>query len=1217
MKTIQDLFDKARAIDRPIVAVINYAADAEELLAREISEYEITDSLARHYERFMTNLDAGFKGGGHHEVSVWVSGFYGSGKSSFTKYLGFALDPQRTIGAEPFRVHLANQLPTAALRQQLTTLAKNFPATVIMIDLAAVAAAQMAADGISRIVYHKVLEWAGYSRDEKISLLELMLERDGRKGEFIDAIAAEGFDWSELQNDLLAANAVVGRIACQLYPKLWKDPASFSRTRIDSTMGEDERLREVLSLIERRTGSPRVIFILDEVGQFIEGTDRLITNLQGLAENLKNIGKGQAWLVATAQQTLPVTGPLFKLQARFPDPLRIDIESTDIREITYRRLLRKSPEASQLLEKLFQNHAGAIASGTQLKNTRHVSSEVDAASFSRLYPFLPQHFNILMELLRSLARSTGGIGLRSTLKVIQDGLIDLNGMQNGKALAKQPIGRLATADLFFDTLRNDIERANRPLVETVNRVRLAYGGDSLELRVAKTIAVLQLVEGFPVSAHNVGSMLFADASAAPLHGEVSAAVQRMLEDTALPLAEIEGSLRFMSEAISGILAEEQTIAPTPSDYLTILNEVLRDQIFSPEPGTRLEGTKQVKAQVKLVHGTMPMAVTHSREDVEIHLELVPPAEVETKVKERLQDSNAPVNRATVFLVAEELDSVRETIRSIYRCEEIHRRHRTEAAEREVTQYVSARRNDANKYKAQLETMLRGTLLKGKFVFRGSERAVSSVGTDLKHACNSQLDTVAREVFTAYSQAPQNADTSAAEKLLQADLSKMASALDPCGIVEQAGIATRIRTEHPALISLMDHLRRLGDIDGRRLLDDFNRAPFGWSKDTTRYLAAGLFIAQSIRIRVGGQWLEAPGPRALEAFKSNIAFQKIDLGTNDKQIPAETLNRAAKRLKELTGDNVLPMPPKISAAVLSHFPRLRNDYTPLAAELKGTGLAGVDRAELLSRQIGQALDRDASDAPLTLGAEESSLAENLRWARLVRGALQDGLGEAAREVRSIAEAIDSLPRIAGLDALISGTESLRAELNEFMGREDFHSVGSEIRARLTELQTRVRTACSSLRTDLERHLSEQRENITDDADWARLLPADRASFAEQLEIPALPEGEGIPAIRNLLNIRMECGYRFDAVRTAVAQKIRESAMPSPPPAAVDYKTGVAVHDAHVSQEAKPGTSSVQVKVRRRYGSGDLPALHDLVHVLGSAAERLKTGHSGSVEIDVES
>jgi hypothetical protein len=275
MNIIRELFDQTRPIDRRIVAVINYAADDETLIRQEISEYEITDSLTRHYERFMNNLDAGFKGGGGHEVGVWVSGFYGSGKSSFTKYLGFALDPSRRVGSEPFLTCFQNQIPGAPLRQQLGTLAKNFPATVIMIDLASVASAEETNQGISRIVYHKVLEWAGYSKDEKISLLELMVERDGCKDEFLAGIETAGFTWDELQNDLLAANAIVSRVASKLYPKLWPDESSFSRTKVDSIYGEDERLKQMLALIERRTGSRRVLFIYQQDNFYIQHSSLL------------------------------------------------------------------------------------------------------------------------------------------------------------------------------------------------------------------------------------------------------------------------------------------------------------------------------------------------------------------------------------------------------------------------------------------------------------------------------------------------------------------------------------------------------------------------------------------------------------------------------------------------------------------------------------------------------------------------------------------------------------------------------------------------------------------------------------------------------------------------------------------------------------------------------------------------------------------------------
>ena len=1206
MNIIRELFDQTRPIDRRIVAVINYAADDETLIRQEISEYEITDSLTRHYERFMNNLDAGFKGGGGHEVGVWVSGFYGSGKSSFTKYLGFALDPSRRVGSEPFLTCFQNQIPGAPLRQQLGTLAKNFPATVIMIDLASVASAEETNQGISRIVYHKVLEWAGYSKDEKISLLELMVERDGCKDEFLAGIETAGFTWDELQNDLLAANAIVSRVASKLYPKLWPDESSFSRTKVESIYGEDERLKQMLALIERRTGSRRVLFILDEVGQFIEGTNRLILNLQGFTENLKNIGQGQAWIIATAQQTLPMAGPLFKLKDRYPDPLRIDIESTDIREITYRRLLKKSPEAIQLLKKLFSDHSGAITAATQLKNTKHIQTHLDGDEFARLYPFLPQHFNILMELLRSLARSTGGIGLRSTLKVIQDVLVDMKGQQAGIHLADQAIGTLATADIFFDTLRADIERANRPLVEAVAKVANAYGQGSLHHRVAKTVAVLQLVEGFPVSAHNVAAMLHPSANATPLFEAVAKAAVEMCDDKELPLELVDGSLRFMSEAVAQILIDQGALNPSSNDQLTILNEILREQIFSPEPAARLENTKNVKAQVKLLHGTMPVAVTHSKEDVELHLELASASEIANRITDRLNDSRVPANRNVLYLLGEDTRDIRDTITRIYRCEEIHRRHRTEAAEKEVSQFIIAQKNRADQLKRDLDTILQNAFLKGSFVFRGTNTAVATRGTELRQACNSQLTHVAAEVFPSYKQAPQNLDTGIAEKLLLApDLSVVPSATDPLGLVDKAGAATRIRTDHPALVSLLDYLRTRGEVDGRKLLDDFNRAPYGWFKDTTRYLAAGLLISQAIRIKVGSQWLEAVGPKAAEALKNSITFSKIDVATNDKQVPQDTLNRAAKRLLDLTGEKVLPMAQKVSQAVLKHFPAFRNEYASLAVELTSFCLPGAPRAQSLSKRLTQVLDRDASDAPVTLGAEESTLVDDLGWARDVRKALDNELGKDSAEAATLAAAVAALPKVGILEQLATSTAVLRDELQECLAREDFFSVASDIRTRLTTLREQVKAAAAGLGNEIAAHLESLREAIMNLPEWAELPSDDRSEFSSQLDGTTLPEATDIAGIRQLLNRRMELDANLGQIRNAVSERHKkrqeEKYLPPPP---------------------EPDTTSVnsitpaKVRFRKSYYKQDLPHLDKSLALLHEAVNSLKKEDVIEILLDLD-
>jgi hypothetical protein len=166
------------------------------------------------------------------------------------------------------------------------------------------------------------------------------------------------------------------------------------------------------------------------VGQYVGERANLILNLEGLAKNLKRLGDGKVWIVGTAQQTLTEDDPraalnspeLYKLKDRFP--IQIDLESSDIKEICYRRLLGKSAEGEQALGELFEPTARRCATTPSCRTPSTTTPTSTSQTFTNLYPFLPAHFDILLHLLGALAKSTGGIGLRSAIKVIQDILIE-------------------------------------------------------------------------------------------------------------------------------------------------------------------------------------------------------------------------------------------------------------------------------------------------------------------------------------------------------------------------------------------------------------------------------------------------------------------------------------------------------------------------------------------------------------------------------------------------------------------------------------------------------------------------------------------------------------------------------------------------------------------------------------------------------------------------
>ena len=167
MTQIRDLFDSTRALTRPIEKVITYQNRAEAQLRTEISEYVVTEHIEESFADLLKKMDLALQGGGGHEIGVWVSGFYGSGKSSFTKYLGFALDRDMKLGGDSFLQLLQNQLKTASSRALFNRVSTTYDATIILLDLASEMLAGATMEDISTVLYVKVLQWAGYSEDLK------------------------------------------------------------------------------------------------------------------------------------------------------------------------------------------------------------------------------------------------------------------------------------------------------------------------------------------------------------------------------------------------------------------------------------------------------------------------------------------------------------------------------------------------------------------------------------------------------------------------------------------------------------------------------------------------------------------------------------------------------------------------------------------------------------------------------------------------------------------------------------------------------------------------------------------------------------------------------------------------------------------------------------------------------------------------------------------
>lgn len=1139
---IRELFDPSKDIFRTIEKVITYGAAQEERLKAEISEYVVTDSIEEQFRKLLDRMQLAMEAGGENEVGVWVSGFYGSGKSSFTKYLGLAFDSQCTIDGTPFIKHLQDRLQKPQTKALLSTVAQRFPAAVVLLDLASEMLAGATMEDVSTVLYFKVLQWAGYSRNLKVAAFERMIEKDHRTEELHQRVAEAmpGVTWERIQNNPLAIDGLIPKIAHEMYPGLFPDTKSFSSSTEGFLQFEDQRVQEMIDIVREKSGKQNIIFIVDEVGQYVASRDNLILNLDGLAKNLKRLGNGKAWIISTAQQTLTEDDPraslnsdkLYKLKDRFP--IQIDLESSDIKEICYRRLLGKSPSGETALGSLFDTHGQALRHNTKLEDAKYYSADFSRETFINLYPFLPAHFDILLHLLGALAKSTGGIGLRSAIKVIQD---VLKGDGGSSAMAEQPVGWLATTVTLYDELEKDIRRAFPSVHQALGKVLVRFPDSKRHQDVAKTIAILQILSNLPVTLQNVASLMQSSVTSASELEEVRKAVEDMLGDVQVPLGEKDGHLVFLSEKLRDIEQERGALPLRSVDVRRAFNDALRD-VFDPLPRVSLHGTLTVTAGLKMQSSSAAISLAGDQNPIQMIVEMVPASDYDAARNRMLDDSRSRTGRNVIGLLSRANPELDDLANEIYRCQRIAELHRNEP-DQEVRDYCVGQLDRAAKLATQLKSKIKQTLQGGSFIFRGQVTAVSALNVDLLEAGKKLLGDVAEQVFDRYAEAPVRAATDTAEKFLKvANPTAISGALDPLSLVQVVAGRTSFRTDHKAMISIRDYIDRRGTVDGKRLLDDFSSDPFGWSPDTTRYILAAMLMAGEIKLKVSGREVTAAGQQSIDALKTNNSFKAIGVALREERPSNETLGRAAERLTELVGDTIIPLEQEISKAATKHFPRFQNDYGSLSEKLSGLGLGGSDRIRTMNQDVADVLFTDASDAPQRLGAENSAIYDNLKWAIKVKRALDNGLDETVRQLQSHRREIGDLPATGAPGELRNELSDDLDALSERLEKDDFFKHAADLNSRLTHIKARVRDTVNSLSERQKQRLKEGVEDLQRLPEWAGLTQEERGNAVAQLEALGLTVSDDLAGLRKLLSRDYDVSTTIDELKRSIARQVQE-------------------------------------------------------------------------------
>jgi len=496
---LKDIFKKP--VDRPIEGVIK--ADDEASLRLELEEYVLTNEVEKRLEAFLDAYN-NYEGAN----GVWISGFFGSGKSHLLKMLALLLENRTIDGVDALDLFLTKCGENEILRGDLKR-AASIPAQSILfnIDQKADVISKTQMDALLSVFVKVFDETCGYyGKQGHIAQFERDLDSRGLYDAFKTAYQdISGRDWPRGREQALLESKNIARAYAVATGDADADAAGIlDKYRSQYRVSIEDFANQVKAFLDKRQANFRLNFFVDEVGQYIADNVKLMTNLQTIAESLATKCNGRAWVIVTAQEDMStVVGEMSKqqsndftkIQARFSN--RMKLTSADVAEVIQKRLLMKNDEGIGLLTDVYHQQSNNFKTLFDFADgSQSYRNFQDRDHFIHCYPFIPYQFGLFQSAIQSLSQHNGfegkhsSVGERSMLGVFQE---------VAKQISAHQLGHLATFDLMFEGIRTALKsHIQRAIINAENQV-----DNKFSIKLLKTLFLVKYVKEFKPTLRNL------------------------------------------------------------------------------------------------------------------------------------------------------------------------------------------------------------------------------------------------------------------------------------------------------------------------------------------------------------------------------------------------------------------------------------------------------------------------------------------------------------------------------------------------------------------------------------------------------------------------------------------------------------------------------------------------------------------------------------------
>ncbi|MDU2383707.1 MAG: BREX system P-loop protein BrxC [Finegoldia magna] len=850
-------------INRNINGVVKVDQDVDEIIVQELEEYVITKELKKHFKTFFEIYSDSFNNPTN-DIGVWISGFFGSGKSHFLKILSYLLENREVCGKytiDRFESKFSEDPGTFELIKKST----NNQTDTILFNIDSESDVRKDDTAVLRVfakVFYKYLGY--YGENLKIAKLERFLDKQNLFEKFREVFKENsGMEWyadreaySFYDEEIITTMVEVMGIE-ESSARSWYNSADE-----DIEMSISKLVREINEYVESKPSDFRLLFMIDEVGQYTGSNTSLLLNLQTLLEKIGTECKGKVWVMCTGQESIDEIikareNEFSRIQARFKTRLSLTSSSAD--EVIQKRILTKNEEAKPVLKDVFNKNESIMRNlfsfNGAILDIKGYSNEDE---FINIFPFVPYQF-IIMQKVFSEIRKHGNTGKhlsggeRSMLSGFQESAIQVEDKDEYS---------IVPFYMFYDTTHTFLDGSIRRVIERCQNAaddEENHGIKAEDVKVLKLLYLLRYVDDIPCNIDNI-AILMADninVDKITVRDSIKQSLNRLLSQNYI--ARSGDVYNFLTDEEQDVAKEIKHTSVDTSSIVQRIGEIIFEDIFTNR---------------KRRYGLNDFAFDRMVDDIVMGM-----ANSDMKLKAYTIAKDTIGNQTSDILIESKGNAIVvlanypyfENLEQAMKIKKYIMQKNISSLPSSLQQIITAQQEIGNKYEKQAREDIEKAIQDGNF-FADGEKLVLSSKTPVDKI-NEMLDQLISHVYsdidliTSYSTTDEdiNMILNGSQNMIEGTIPNQ-QALNK---VEEY-LEMQQRKKLPT---------SMADIQSR-----YQKKPYGWREIDIASVIARLLYDQKITIKYSGVTIQRNNPKLIDMLRKKSEIGKVEVQKRNEISP---------------------------------------------------------------------------------------------------------------------------------------------------------------------------------------------------------------------------------------------------------------------------------------------------------------------------------------------